>query len=170
MGIVIKDCNDKVLACLNSFKTFYSQPIVAEFWALQRAMIFCTELGIENVHFEGDAHVLINALNCEDECFAWFGKSSGRRSKEEAKQFLMESAHWFITFVNREGNEPTHLLAKHSLTLYEESIKNELHLRCNCTRIENVPNVIADVVPEWIKKSMILDAVLSENITAEETA
>lgn len=55
--------------------------------------------------------------------------------EEEAKQFLMESAHWFITFVNQEGNEPTHLSAKHSLTLYEESIW-----------IENVPNVIADVV------------------------
>lgn len=30
IGIVIRDCNGGVLACLSSLKTLYSQPIVAE--------------------------------------------------------------------------------------------------------------------------------------------
>lgn len=34
IGIVLRDCNGEVLACLSSPKPFYSQPVVAKFWAL----------------------------------------------------------------------------------------------------------------------------------------
>lgn len=80
-------------------------------------MIVCTEFSFDNVHFEVDALVLINALNSEDECLSRFGSLV-----EEAKYIFKNRAHWFINFFHWEGNEAAHLLAKFSLTLYEESV------------------------------------------------
>lgn len=73
IGIILRDSYGEVLACLSSPKFFLYQSIVTEYWALWRALIFCSELGIEKALFEGDAQVLINAIKCEDECLAWFG-------------------------------------------------------------------------------------------------
>lgn len=71
VGIVLMDSNGEVMACLSSPKPFYSHPSVAEeFMALQRALIFCNELCIEKAHFEGNAQVLNNVINCESECLA----------------------------------------------------------------------------------------------------
>lgn len=81
IGIVIRDCHVEVLACLCSSKSFHSQPIVAEFWALWRALILCTELGLENVHLEGDAQGLISAINSE-EIMCCMVREPGGSSKE----------------------------------------------------------------------------------------
>lgn len=70
IGVVLRDCDGNVLACLCSPKPFFSQPIVAEAWALWRVFIFCSKLGIEKAQFKGDAQVLINAINGKDACSA----------------------------------------------------------------------------------------------------
>lgn len=56
VGVVMRDPLGRVLACLGVPKSFCSQPVVAEYWALETAMKLADEKGLENVeYFEGDA-------------------------------------------------------------------------------------------------------------------
>lgn len=68
IGIVIRDDMGEVLACLSSSRGFISQPIIAECWALSRAMEFCSKLGFYQLEIEGDAQVSIQVIKKEEEC------------------------------------------------------------------------------------------------------
>lgn len=46
-GVVIRDCEGAVMACLSSPKVFHSHSIVVEYNALRQAMSFCMDLGFE---------------------------------------------------------------------------------------------------------------------------
>lgn len=61
------------MACLALSKPFFSKPLVAEIRALMRAMVFCVELGIKVVQFEGDALTVVKAISSETENLAWYG-------------------------------------------------------------------------------------------------
>lgn len=79
---------------------------------------------------EGDAQVLINAINEAEECRAWFGNLI-----EDAKMRLKSLPLWKVRFIHREGNRVAHYLAKHGLLLNCESIW-----------IDEYPDVIAHFV------------------------
>lgn len=68
MGVVARDHVGNVLAALSTPKKGNQHPVVAEFFALWRAMQLCQEIGMERVLFEGDAQLLINNINEEEEC------------------------------------------------------------------------------------------------------
>lgn len=76
--------------------------------------------------------MLVNAINTEAECEAWFG-----HLVEEAKMIFKNRSQWPISFVHREGNRATHTVTKFSLNLYEEKVW-----------IENTPNVLSNIVIE----------------------
>lgn len=63
IGVVVRDHDGSVMACLSAMKQFLSKPIVASYWALKRAMHFGEEWGMEKVDLEGDAQVLVQAIN-----------------------------------------------------------------------------------------------------------
>lgn len=46
----------------------------AETAALHIAMVFCMELGLNQVILEGDAKVVIDAVNAKSEDNSWFGQ------------------------------------------------------------------------------------------------
>lgn len=100
-------------------------------------MILCTELSIEIVQFEGDAQLLINAINSqaqieEDEFLSWIG-----RLVEEAKQVFQHRSHCSIYLVHRKDNVAAHLPTKSSLNLFEKTVW-----------IKDLPNVLTNIVPE----------------------
>ncbi|CAL1361006.1 unnamed protein product [Linum trigynum] len=87
--------------------------VVVELLVLREAIIWCVEQGLSEVHFEGDAKVIIDKINQADT----------RDSKLDA--VLEEIAHYFRTqpgfsvrFVGRENNRVAHLVARKTLSLY----------------------------------------------------
>lgn len=70
IGVVINDSIGEVLARLSLRAKSHSKSIVAKIAILRRAMVFCLELGFDQVQFEGDAQLVVNAINNENECSA----------------------------------------------------------------------------------------------------
>lgn len=83
------------MACFCLSEPFYSKPIVIELRALRRAMVFCLELGFTVAQFEGDAQIVVTALNNETESLAWYG-----HLVEEAKLIFQQQNHWSLSFVH----------------------------------------------------------------------
>lgn len=54
---------------------------------------------------------------------------------EDAKQVFKYRPDWFVSFVHREANEATHILAKFKFNLNEETVW-----------MEDYPIVISDIV------------------------
>lgn len=72
---------------------------------------------LDDAHCEGDSQLLINAINREAECEAWYG-----HLVEEAKQTFKNRPQWSISFVHKQGNCAAHRLAQYGLNLYEEQV------------------------------------------------
>lgn len=69
---MIRDHLGQVVGCLSSSTTLNPHPLVAEYHTLWRALSFGAKLGLSdcNIKMEGDAQVLINAINDSKECNA----------------------------------------------------------------------------------------------------
>lgn len=66
-GIILRDEDGEVLASLCMSKMNVSHPILAEIYALWRAMEFCLELNMKNIVFEEDAQIVIRDVNSKEE-------------------------------------------------------------------------------------------------------
>lgn len=117
IGVIARDFRGEVLFCLSASKSFSSHPLVAEFWALWRALELCSELSMEQLIFEGDAQSLIQAINTGENCEAWYDNLV-----EDPKQIIKNRIYWSVNFVHREANNITHVLAKFGLSLLEETL------------------------------------------------
>ncbi|XP_040988920.1 uncharacterized protein LOC121236535 [Juglans microcarpa x Juglans regia] len=62
-GVVIKDSDGSVQEVLTTYKDHISSTFQAESIALLGAMELCSELGFNQVCFEGDAKTIVNAAN-----------------------------------------------------------------------------------------------------------
>ncbi|XP_042983169.1 uncharacterized protein LOC122312591 [Carya illinoinensis] len=67
VGIIVRDSDGEILACLCISVNYLLKPACAKAYALRRAMFFCLELGCTNAVFEGDSLIVVNAANSEDE-------------------------------------------------------------------------------------------------------
>lgn len=61
------------MACLSLPAESHSKSIVAKLRALRRVMVFCLKLGFDHIQFEGNAQLVVNAFNNENECSTWYG-------------------------------------------------------------------------------------------------
>ncbi|XP_042958143.1 uncharacterized protein LOC122293710 [Carya illinoinensis] len=117
LGIVLRDEVGEVLACACFKKPPISDSSLAETMALWQAVELSHELGFNRVILEGDAQVVISAVNSVDEDL-----SSGGHIVEDVKAVLRERRSWKIQFTRREGNEVAHLLAKKALLVEQDQI------------------------------------------------
>lgn len=76
------------MACLNTFKSFNSQPILAECLTLWRAIKFVEELGLPKVQLEDDAQAIINVVTSKEACDLWY-----EGILEETKAILHQFTH-----------------------------------------------------------------------------
>lgn len=83
------------------------EPVVVECIALLCAMKLSMELGHERADFEGDTQIVVNSVNSQESCLAWYGNLM-----EDAKLLLKHNPLWTISFIHREGNQAAHVTAK----------------------------------------------------------
>lgn len=71
--IVVRGYVGVFFAGLSASVAGFAHSVAAEFQALWITIEFCEELGIEDAHFEGDAQILIQAINNDENYWSWHG-------------------------------------------------------------------------------------------------
>ncbi|KAF5442857.1 hypothetical protein F2P56_035473 [Juglans regia] len=74
LGVIIKDLEGSLLAVVTASKDHISSVAQAESAALHKAMDLCTKLGLNQVCFERDAKVVVDAVNSKNEDNSWLGQ------------------------------------------------------------------------------------------------
>ncbi|XP_042976308.1 uncharacterized protein LOC122307474 [Carya illinoinensis] len=116
-GVVIRDSEGELLACLCSICDHVQNPLVAEALALRRAAILSVEMSFSSVILEGDSQLIVNAVNSDKEIWAEYGNII-----EDVRKVLLERPNWGVKFVYRESNGITHKLAKLAFTFTDERV------------------------------------------------
>jgi ribonuclease HI len=108
-GVLVRDSQGKVVEARYMFYARIEgvfSPTVAESLAALDAIDLCRNVGLTKVHLEGDAKIIIDAVNCEEADWSRLG-----HVVEDIKAELC----WFnqrkMSFVNRGGNQAAHGLA-----------------------------------------------------------
>ncbi|XP_041009312.1 uncharacterized protein LOC121253353 [Juglans microcarpa x Juglans regia] len=72
-GIIVRDENGEALVAIYDQNANVDSPLVAECFAVRMAIELCNELNIHNVVFEGDARIVIEAVQSFEEESSVFG-------------------------------------------------------------------------------------------------
>lgn len=129
LGVIIRDEEGEVLVVVEGQQSNVDQPAVAESYALWKAMEVCRDLNMERVIFEGDAQLIVKAVNDLEEDRSVFGSIV-----EASKVLISLWKDWSVEFVYRNANEAAHTLAKEALCLDTEIVW-----------IEEIPNCIRKI-------------------------
>ncbi|XP_035546588.1 uncharacterized protein LOC118348634 [Juglans regia] len=86
LGVLIRDEDGKPLVAVEGQKDNVDHPAVAEAQALWKAMVICRDLRLEKVIFEGDAQVIVKAVNNASEDFSVYGSLTEGPGKEVQKR------------------------------------------------------------------------------------
>ncbi|XP_059441844.1 uncharacterized protein LOC132174168 [Corylus avellana] len=106
-GVVVRDDRGQLLAAYSKTLRGNLEVAQAEARAALIAIQFCRSLGLEHVHFEGDAKMVITAVNSSDPDWSSMGFVV-----EDIKHELQAMTQWCFTFVRREGNKAAHTMSK----------------------------------------------------------
>jgi ribonuclease HI len=107
MGFLLRDKHGKVQAARSMTKKCHVDPTSAEAMAMLQGIIWCAELGIQNVIVEGDAQTIISALREGNQSNASFG-----HLVDDMRLVLQSMTEWKAAHVRREANGAAHILAK----------------------------------------------------------
>ncbi|XP_059446805.1 uncharacterized protein LOC132178381 [Corylus avellana] len=138
LGVVVRDSWGNILAAKCVTQAGCLAPAAAKAMAFLLAIRLCHELCLPQVHFEGDAKAVIDAVNSKEKDSCWMGHII-----EDIKLELQVFQRWQLTFIRREGNNVAHLLAKYAME----------HTHGFCWK---------DIPPDCIR-----EAVLSEQVTLD---
>ncbi|KAF5471762.1 hypothetical protein F2P56_008532, partial [Juglans regia] len=103
IGVVIRDEDGELLVAVEGQKFNTNQPAEAEAQALWKAMVICRDLRLEKVIFEGDAHVIVKAVNNASEDYSVYGSLI-----EGIKQLLKGRTNWIVEYTHRSNNVAAH--------------------------------------------------------------
>ncbi|XP_041001630.1 uncharacterized protein LOC121247328 [Juglans microcarpa x Juglans regia] len=103
LGVIIRDSIGRVQAMVTGPKDHISSAAQAESVALLRAMDLCTELGFNQVCFEGDAKAIMDAVNSKGEDNSWIGQMI-----EDMQLLIRRNQAWSLRFVQRTVNRVAH--------------------------------------------------------------
>ncbi|XP_042947096.1 uncharacterized protein LOC122280136 [Carya illinoinensis] len=117
IGVVVRDSKGALIGSLVAPKRNVTSTFQAECHALHRAMVFCTELGLMHVCFEGDAKAVADAVNSETEDNSWDGQLI-----EDIRQLKAAYPVWKLVFVRRSVNASAHVAAKLAVNSSCESV------------------------------------------------
>ncbi|XP_042974642.1 uncharacterized protein LOC122306274 [Carya illinoinensis] len=104
------DEEGEILVAAGEQMNYMIDAAIVESFALRKAMEVCHDLNFNNVWFEGDAQNIENAVNAETKDMSRYGSVI-----EDVKNMLKGREKWSVSFVFREANEATHVLAKEAL-------------------------------------------------------
>ncbi|XP_042969036.1 uncharacterized protein LOC122301713 [Carya illinoinensis] len=117
IGVVVRDSEGALIGSLVAPKRNVTSAFQAEGHALHRAMVFCIELGLMHVCFEGDAKAVVDAVNSETEDNSWDGQLI-----EDIRQLKAAYLVWKLGFVRRSVNASAHVAAKLAVFFSCESV------------------------------------------------
>ncbi|XP_042952140.1 uncharacterized protein LOC122289228 [Carya illinoinensis] len=137
IGIVVRDCSGEVHVVVASPKQITRTANVAESWAMLRAIQLCRELGLRQVQLEGDAKMVVDAVNSNTQDSSWDGQVM-----EDIKSVLKAQPGWSVSFSGRSSNKAAHETAKLALSLGSE-----------CIWVEEVP---PEVLPAVISDKIVI--------------
>ena len=121
--MVIRDQEGSVIGALS--ERIALPPSVEDVEALagRRAILFAQELGLLEVIFEGDAEIIVNSFNTDEECMAPFGPLI-----EDSRQLAVSSRACVFSHVKRKGNSVADMLAKLARkSLFPRIWLNDIH-------------------------------------------
>ncbi|XP_042954569.1 uncharacterized protein LOC122290978 [Carya illinoinensis] len=116
-GIIIRDEQGNIMVCVCASHKPVVKPVMAEGLALRRAMEVCADLGLGRVVFEGDAQIIVQAVNSDEVISADYGVLV-----YDARSMLRTWPQWQVVFVHKEANYAAHQLAKLALDYENEKI------------------------------------------------
>ncbi|XP_041020490.1 uncharacterized protein LOC121262145 [Juglans microcarpa x Juglans regia] len=117
IGVVVRDHCDEVHAVLAASRSGIPSAVIAECWALLRAVTLCHEIGLRCVQFEGDVKLVVDAVNRISVDCSWYGQLI-----EDIKGALMDFQYWSVMHVNRHRNRIADAAAKLGLKLNSEQV------------------------------------------------
>ena len=109
MGVIIRDHKGRVMAVLSKLLHFSLGPLEAEAKALEEAMEFAWDVGIQDAHFESNSFLLSNAVQgASIPLVAISNIVTGICHKVQAfRSVLMSHVRWV-------GNKMVHILAQYA--------------------------------------------------------
>ncbi|XP_035545074.1 uncharacterized protein LOC118348177 [Juglans regia] len=99
IGVVVRDSNGEILACLCSRFAHNSNSYVAEALGLRKAVTSCSEMGFSDVVLEGDSLIIVNATKSGEETGAEYGCII-----DDVRRIMNGRLSWDVRFVYREAN------------------------------------------------------------------
>ncbi|XP_042962408.1 uncharacterized protein LOC122296670 [Carya illinoinensis] len=115
LGVIVRDHQGYVIEALRARRPLAGKAFEAEAYGLVVTATFCKELGLNQIHIEGDSKRVINLMHGMEK--NW---SMGGLLVEDAKNILSSIGNWKATHVYLEGNKAVHKIAKSTLNLDED--------------------------------------------------
>ncbi|XP_042952129.1 uncharacterized protein LOC122289215 [Carya illinoinensis] len=112
--IMIRDEHGEALVVVCDRRENVMDAAVAECVALRKAVELCIALNIQKAIFEGDAKVVVKAVQEAEEDLPLFSPIV-----EDIRVYFRNNPEWSIQFVSRKKNTVAHTLAKKALTIEE---------------------------------------------------
>lgn len=115
--IAVRDDRGRVIAASSKMRQGSFEPATGEALPSFHAISLCKELGIQHIWLEGDAKIIVDALN-SNRC-TW---SRYDYIVEDTRSILQTFPRWKCGFVHREAKEATHHLTKAANTNVSDRI------------------------------------------------
>ncbi|XP_059441991.1 uncharacterized protein LOC132174335 [Corylus avellana] len=123
LGVVIRDHQGKMWVAKSMTRLGFLDPTLAETMVVR----LCTKMGMKQVQLEGDAKVVVDAVNS-----LLLDKSATGLLTEDLCIALCSFSSWELGYVRREGNKVAHILA--SLALQNEMGRVWIYEPPDCIR------------------------------------
>lgn len=117
LGVVVRDSCGNLLAGRCTAQVGCLAPAAAEAKVVLLAIQLCREMGLSQVHFEGDAKSVVDSVNSAHVDSSWMG-----HVVDDIRLEVQAFPQWQLFFVRREGNQVAHLLAKYAVRHFENNL------------------------------------------------
>ena len=106
-GVVVRNERGEVITaqCQSALGLF--DPAMAEARAALLVVHLCREHGFIRVHFEGDAQIVVNAINSQEVYWSRMGLLV-----DDLRGEIQTIQPWRMSFVNKKGKSVAHVLSK----------------------------------------------------------
>jgi hypothetical protein len=107
IGIVVRDEKGSMLVAASKSRQGNSEPVTGEVLASFHVASICKEMGFSKVWLEGDAKIIVDALNSDASLLSRYS-----HLVEDTLCILQTFLSWSYGFVHREAHEAAYRLAK----------------------------------------------------------
>jgi ribonuclease HI len=74
IGVVVRDFQGLVHAARSQTRNTHPEPVIAEAMGALKAIEFCRELGLQDIILEGDAEIVVRAINDKNSKWCRYGQ------------------------------------------------------------------------------------------------